>query len=74
MSQPVGMLLGAEVMLETIRNGNKKQSHNLPSIQNIALGWFVGRDLTRMKVNKEVLKIGYPHYKMNGWITNLHIR
>lgn len=52
----VDLLLGAAVMFDILRDGNRKISENLPSIQNTALGWLVGGDVTRMKMNGEVTK------------------
>lgn len=53
--RPVDLLLGAAVMFDILRDGNTKISKNLPSIQNTALGWIVGGDITRMKMNGEVI-------------------
>lgn len=61
LSRSVDMLVGAEVMFDVIRNGNTKLAQHLPSVQNSALGWLVGGDVTRMRVNREVLEISI-HY------------
>lgn len=56
LSRPVDLLLGAEIMFDILRDGNKKLSPHLPSIQNSALGWLVGGNITRMRVNREVIE------------------
>lgn len=51
LSRPVDMLLGASVLFDILRSGNKQIGEDLPFLQNTELGWVIGGAVKRMKTD-----------------------